>query len=124
MPKPRIVWADFSPFDVACWDGEKVVLDRKLRGSKFLAHIISHEMAHSKSKAPIDIHIELMDRKPKGFFLDMMRRKPLSVLNAFVPVIFYRLGRSLVWGVDYSRVLIMAIYVAYVLVCLKVFGIF
>lgn len=120
---PKVVWADFSPFDVACWDGKDVVLDKRLRGSLFLPHIIGHELEHSRSGSKMDLIIEMRDRKPPGFFWDVARRKPLWALSLLMPVIWYRRSGRTVWGVDFSRMAFAGIFIAFALLEMWIFGI-
>ena len=107
MEEIPIEYVKMSPFEVACYDVHRrtIVIDEKLRGNKFLSHIIDHEMQHANSKGAVDIKIEMKDRKPPGFLMDMFRMKPLSVFNFIVPFIWYTSNGKFEGGWDGTRVL-------------------
>ncbi len=115
MTEPRIVYADFDPVNIACYDCERnvIVIDRKLRNNIYEDYLIEHEQKHAKSQKLIDWFLELFERKPKGFAREMLRIKPLHVFSSFWPFVIYRSKGKTYTGIEFFRVMILMFFVLY-----------
>lgn len=110
---PKVVFRKLSPFEAAFYnmDTNRIIIDKKFKGSKAVKNIIEHEKVHANSLRIVDIKHDITDMNQLYVTWEVIKKKPLCIFNFLIPIDYYEERGKKYWGIQIFKLLTLILFI-------------